>query len=259
MRDEVDSSPDLDDVAARSGSGQLGVASQSSPTQSPDGEEARVDLRCRALSALPPDVCARLPAVRALLLSQNLIGELPAVAWSSLGELLDLDLSDNRLSSLPSDGLRALRSLRVLRLARQRGPKGDRILTKLPDALGGLPRLEELDVRGNALTELPAGLADGALRALHAADNPLLLRLPDEAGERPSGEAEALFCDPDFPAHASSLFRDRDVAWRGHPPPERVRWLRPAEICAQVCDGPPPALFVDGAASTDVVQAETMR
>ena len=127
-----------------------------------------------------------------------MIGELPAVAWSSLGELLELDLSDNRLSSLPSDGLRALRSLRVLRLARQRGPNGERVLTELPDALGGLPRLEELDVRGNALTELPAGLADGALRALHAADNPLLLRLPDEAGERlhgerPSGEAEALF------------------------------------------------------------------
>ena len=247
---------------------QVGVASQSSPTQSPDGDgeedAVTVDLRGCALSALPPDVCARLPAVRALLLSQNLIGELPAVAWSSLGELLELDLSDNRLSSLPSDGLRALRSLRVLRLARQRGPKGERILTELPDALGGLPRLEELDVRGNALTELPAGLADGALRALHAADNPLLLRLPDEAGERlhgerPSGEADALFCDPDFPANASSLFRDPHVPWRGHPPPERVRWLRPAEICAQVCDGPPPALFVDGAASTDVVQAEAMR
>ena len=243
---------------------QVGVASQSSPTQSPDGDGEEVDLRYRALSALPPDVCARLPAVRALLLSQNLIGELPAVAWSSLGELLELDLSDNRLSSLPSDGLRALRSLRVLRLARQRGPKGERILTELPDALGGLPRLEELDVRGNALAELPAGLADGALRALHAADNPLLLRLPDEAGERlhgerPSGEADALFCDPDFPANASSLFRDPHVPWRGHPPPARVRWLRPAEICAQVCDGPPPALFVDGAASTDVVQAEAMR
>ena len=116
----------MDDATATGA--QVGVASQSSPTQSPDGdgEEAhlryRVDLRGRALSALPPDVCARLPAVRALLLSQNLIGELPAVAWSSLGELLELDLSDNRLSSLPSDGLRALRSLRVLRLARQRGP-----------------------------------------------------------------------------------------------------------------------------------------
>ena len=74
-----------------------------------------------------------------------------------------------------------------------------------------------------------------------------------------AGEAEALFCDPDFPANASSLFRDPHVPWRGHPPPVRVRWLRPAEICAQVCDGPPPALFVDGAASTDVVQAEAMR
>lgn len=218
---------DADSTRCLGGSGQLGVASQSSPTQSPDGEEARVDLRCRALSALPPDVCARLPAVRALLLSQNLIGELPAVAWSSLGELLDLDLSDNCLSSLPSDGLRALRSLRVLRLARQRGPKGDRILTKLPDALGGLPRLEELDVRGNALTELPAGLADGALRALHAADNPLLLRLPDEAGERPSGEAEALFCDPRLPCpRVIALPRPRrGVVW---PPAARACALAPA-------------------------------
>ena len=167
-------------------------ASQSSPAQSPGGEEARVDLRCHSLLALPPDVCARLSAVRALLLSQNFIGKLPAVAWSSLGELRDLDLSDNCLASLPSDGLCSLRSLRVLRLARQRGPKGERILTELPDALGALPRLEELDVSGNALTELPAGLADGVLRALHAADNPLLLRLHDEAGERPFGETEVL-------------------------------------------------------------------
>jgi hypothetical protein len=123
-----------------------------------------------------------------------LIGKLPAIAWSSLGELRDLDLSDNRLASLPSDGLLSLRSLRVLRLARQRGPKGERLLTELPDALGALPSLEELDVSGNALTELPAGLADGALRALHAADNPLLLRLHGEAGERPSGETEVLAC-----------------------------------------------------------------
>ena len=188
--------------------GHVEVASQSSPTQSPGGEEARVDLSRHSLLALPTDVCARLSAVRALLLSQNFIGRLPAVAWSSFGELRDLDLSDNCVASLPSDGLCSLRSLRVLRLARQRGPKGERLLTELPDALGALPRLEELDVSGNALTELPAGLADGALRALHAADNPLLLRLHDEAGERLFSETEVLACQsagrwlvPTLPTH----------------------------------------------------------
>ena len=96
------------------------------------------DFTRQAVTALPPELCSRLSAVQALLLSQNLLGALPAVAWSSLGELRELDLSDNRLASLPSDGLRSLRSLRVLRVARQRGPKGERLLTELPDALGAL-------------------------------------------------------------------------------------------------------------------------
>ena len=59
-----------------------------------------------------------------------------------------------------------------------------------PGTSGALPKLKELDVSSNALTELPAGLANGGLRVLHAADNPLLLRLHDEAGDRPSGETE---------------------------------------------------------------------
>ena len=228
-----------------------------------------LELSRRAIAALPHDLGTRLPALRTLRVPHNRIAELTVALLRSLSALEELDVSDNGLASLPSAGLLALQTLRVLRVARQRGSKGERLLLDLPDAVGALPRLDELDVSGNALSELPAGLADGPVRVLLAADNPLRLRLHDEeepsategratggpAGGGAAREAE-LFCDTDFPATSASLFRDPGLPWRGHPEPRRVQWLRPAQLCAAGGDEPPlkPALFVDGGASTDVVQ-----
>ncbi|EOD19232.1 hypothetical protein EMIHUDRAFT_458780 [Emiliania huxleyi CCMP1516] len=58
--------------------------------------------------------------------------------------------------------------------------------------------------------------------------------------------------DHDF-CGARALYLDPASPPPGQPPPETVRWLRPAEVCAEA-GWPAPALFVDSSSSSDVVQ-----
>ncbi|EOD19223.1 hypothetical protein EMIHUDRAFT_458777 [Emiliania huxleyi CCMP1516] len=60
------------------------------------------------------------------------------------------------------------------------------------------------------------------------------------------------FVDEDF-CGARALYLDPASPPPGQPPPETVRWLRPAEVCAEA-GWPAPALFVDSSSSSDVVQ-----
>lgn len=153
--------------------------------------------------------------------------------------LTSLDLSHNALKADGSLGsLGSLVRLRSLDLSHN-------ALVTLPPALGALGSLERLDVRHNALTALPAALGEAALQLL-ASHNPLALDLAPPGSD--------VWCDADFPATAASLFCEADAPWAGHPDPNGgVRWLRPHEIAA-AAGAPPPALFVDASASTDVVQ-----
>jgi hypothetical protein len=59
--------------------------------------------------------------------------------------------------------------------------------------------------------------------------------------------ADEIFC------RARALFRDPSRPPAGHPRAEEVLWLRPEEVCS-AAGAPPPELFVDSSASSDVVQ-----
>lgn len=80
----------------------------------------------------------------------------PASAYS-------LVLSGQKLTEVPPE-ISSLKSLHGLDLSRNQ-------LTKLPDL--PLPELELLDLRGNALTELPPGLKTLSLKRLYLDDNQL--------------------------------------------------------------------------------------
>ncbi|KAL1520384.1 hypothetical protein AB1Y20_021970 [Prymnesium parvum] len=124
-----------------------------------------LDLTCRRLASVPPELAPLAPSLHRLDLSHNHLASLDLPDLPSLAELhlvenaLDsravqlaplprsmrvLDLSHNRLSAFPPQLLR-LSQLHVLRLAGQR-------LAMLPEALCLLPQLIELDASHNAIT-----------------------------------------------------------------------------------------------------------
>ena len=160
-----------------------------------------------------------------------------------------IDARHRGLQELPADNL-LLRftALRHLDLAHN-------LLVSLPSALGLLPSLEVLDVSHNLLETLPLELALHATLQLLAAHNPLRLELPPLPPAGGGSSHPSLFCDPDFEPGAGALGRadadadDADAAAAA----AGVRWLRPAEICAAASE-PPPELFVESSASSDVVQ-----
>lgn len=87
-----------------------------------------------------------------------------------------LDLSGNRLSTLPHD-LHRLHRLRVFFASSNR-------FTELPEALGACPRLEMVGFKANRIGHVPARALPARLRWLILTDN-AATALPDALGERP--------------------------------------------------------------------------
>ncbi|XP_033028695.1 malignant fibrous histiocytoma-amplified sequence 1 [Lacerta agilis] len=116
-----------------------------------------LNLSGRGLEELPEGLCAAVgSSLSVLSMRRNRLARLPsAAALGHLGRLAELDLSHNRLRCLRDDGpaLALLRGLRKLSLSHnQLGAGGD---GALPDALGELRQLEELDLSFNRLSRLP--------------------------------------------------------------------------------------------------------
>jgi Leucine-rich repeat (LRR) protein len=143
-------------------------------------------LRADALSMLHSGV---LPTLRSLSLAGcALVGQMPQALGALATTLEELDLSRNRISSLPENLSGPLRALRVLSLtqnalvtlpsdlfspfgcgtALQRIDLRGNQLATLPDSLCVCARLESLLLSDNKLTCLPEGI--GGLRALRILD-----------------------------------------------------------------------------------------
>ncbi|KAL1924291.1 uncharacterized protein VTP21DRAFT_7326 [Calcarisporiella thermophila] len=110
------------------------------------------------ITTLPETMCA-LGAMECLILGSvyggNHIAAIPEECFVGWGALRELDLSHNRLLSLPPT-IAYLSSVESLNLSHNR-------LQHLPSAIGSLHRLRWLNLRGNRLTRLPT-----EIRALEA-------------------------------------------------------------------------------------------
>ena len=116
-----------------------------------------LDVSSNRLRTLPSSL-VRLPRLEVLNASANELAELPDL--SCLPALKSLNVTRNRLRSLPEPLPSTVSSL--LAAANE--------LVQLPPSLGLCAALSELDVSENALTGLPAELADcGKLKALRCA------------------------------------------------------------------------------------------
>ncbi|KAL6038633.1 hypothetical protein STEG23_019616 [Scotinomys teguina] len=108
-----------------------------------------VDCSGQGLSKIPPDLP---PWTLALLLQDNQIHWLPALAFRSVPVLRTLNLSNNSLSNLASEVFYGLRHLEVLNLTQNS-------LISLESSLAyALPGLRELDLSSNNLRLLPMSL-----------------------------------------------------------------------------------------------------
>ncbi len=87
-----------------------------------------------------------------------------------------LDLSGNRLSTLPQD-LHRLHRLKVFFASSNR-------FTELPEAVGACPQLEMVGFKANRIDHVPADALPARLRWLILTDN-AVTALPDALGERP--------------------------------------------------------------------------
>ena len=122
------------------------------------------------LTELRPDVFAGMPELFDLMLPRNELTSLPAGIFRGLHNLHDsIDLSGNRLTSLPETVFSDVSKVRLLRL-------DDNELTDLPPRVfSGLSRLDWLLLDGNRLASLPPGVFRGlsSLAVLKLDDNEL--------------------------------------------------------------------------------------
>ncbi|XP_074850058.1 malignant fibrous histiocytoma-amplified sequence 1 isoform X1 [Carettochelys insculpta] len=164
------------------------------------GEPAALSLSGCGLEELPEGLGAALGSLHVLSLRRNRLVRLPA-ALRHLGSLAELDLSYNRLGGLgDGEALALLQELRKLSLSHnQLGADGATLpellgalwkleeldlsfnrLRRLPEALGRLQRLRSLDVDHNQLPSFPAPLLElGALEELDCSGNRQLRVLPE--------------------------------------------------------------------------------
>lgn len=113
----------------------------------------KLDLSNRGLTAIPMDVFSRT-------------------------DLVELDLSNNRLTNAPQSEIRQLKNLVSLDLS-------NNSLTGLSAELGQLSKLEVLIVSNNNLTGLPLELGNlSSLRVLDIRENPFSARDLDEIAKK---------------------------------------------------------------------------
>ncbi|XP_059481196.1 protein artichoke isoform X2 [Neocloeon triangulifer] len=115
----------------------------------------RLDISRNLISRMDLETLSSARELVYLNASHNELDSFPS-GLRGLASLRELDLNDNRLSSLPApEVLGSLQSLRILRLARNQ-------LTQLPsDSLHGLPRLTSLALSENRINEIDrSALAD---------------------------------------------------------------------------------------------------
>ncbi|TKR80932.1 hypothetical protein L596_014903 [Steinernema carpocapsae] len=124
---------------------------------------AYLDLRGNQLRSLPSELFS-LP-VKILLLTGNRLEALPRDIRQSSDHLQELDVSCNRLKSIPSD-LALLKNLRVLNIRRNQ-------LVQIPSEVCQL-NLRILDISSNRLSSLPGEIRSMALVELKLNDNPLI-------------------------------------------------------------------------------------
>ena len=84
-------------------------------------------------------------------LSQQKLSEFPTRLYDLKSVLRTLDLSENKLSTIPSE-IGSFEQLKHLKLSKNR-------LASLPDSIGRLGKLESLSVCDNLLKSLPQSVA----------------------------------------------------------------------------------------------------
>ncbi|MFC3606977.1 leucine-rich repeat-containing protein kinase family protein [Stutzerimonas tarimensis] len=104
------------------------------------------------------------------------LDELPDAVFGLADTLEVLNLTGNRLSSLPAD-LSRLHKLRILFCSENR-------FTRLPDVLGDCPQLEMVGFKANRIRQVDATALPAPLRWLILTDN-AIEALPEALGERP--------------------------------------------------------------------------
>ncbi|XP_070806870.1 toll-like receptor 5 [Pituophis catenifer annectens] len=105
------------------------------------------------LNTLNASVFSSLPDLNTLLLRSNQINKIQKGAFSRLSKLQVLDLSNNLLGELYTEGLKDLKSSPLRRLIL----KSNHIGIVQHDALMGLKSLQSLDLQDNALDRVPNG------------------------------------------------------------------------------------------------------
>ncbi|XP_042305417.1 malignant fibrous histiocytoma-amplified sequence 1 isoform X2 [Sceloporus undulatus] len=152
--------------------GEPKAASENPPPPPPLPPVETLNLSGRGLEELPEGLCVALgPSLRVLSLRRNRLSGLPsASSLRHLAHLAELDLSHNRVRSLEGRALGLLGALRKLNLSHNHlgGPPEGTVGT-LPEGLGALWHLEELDLSFNRLSRLPREALAG-LRCLRALD-----------------------------------------------------------------------------------------
>ena len=114
----------------------------------------RLDVSGNAISAVEGSALDGLPALKTLRLASNRLRALPSDLFRGSKDLRELHLQNNSLAALAADLFSGLRHLVVLNVS-QNALSSDALSG---ETFGALLRLVALDMSGNGLTGLPAGL-----------------------------------------------------------------------------------------------------
>ena len=127
-----------------------------------------LDLSSMGIAVLRAGDFSGLGNLGQLWLHENELTTLPATVFSGLGNLLELDLESNQLSALPATVFSGLGNLRWLNLG------GNRLTTLPAGVFSGLENLSTLVLSVNALSALPATVFSGLgnLESLDLRENP---------------------------------------------------------------------------------------